>query len=111
MRSWLVIPALVLPAACGPTIHPTFDSPEPAARNAAIVKAGADDNRAAIPDLIRMLESDDPATRLLAITALERMTGERNGFDYGAPPYERERGVQRWRDWLAKHPGSENATR
>lgn len=83
---------------CGPSVVPSFDSPEPAARNAAIVHAAADRDRASIPELVRMLESDDPATRLLAITALERLTGETRGFDYAASPFEREQAVARWQN-------------
>ena len=86
--------------ACGPTINATFQSPEPPARNAAIVQAAATRDAAAVPDLVRMLDSDDPATRLLAIDALERITGTRNGFEYQASELERSRAVDRWVQWV-----------
>jgi hypothetical protein len=44
-----------------------------------------------------MLGSDDPATRLLAIEALNRITGERLGFEPHAGPQDREASVERWR--------------
>lgn len=81
---------------CG-SMPPSFDSPEPGARNAAIVRAVAREDTAAVPDLVRMLDSDDPATRVLAIQALERLTGERLGYDPVESPAERARGVERWR--------------
>jgi HEAT repeat protein len=85
---------------CGPTIQADFNSAEPAARNAAIVEAASKGDRKAVPDLVRMLDSDDPATRLLAINALEKLTGERMGYDYTAPEHERARAVDRWQGWV-----------
>ncbi len=90
-----MIPVVGL-AACGPTVVADFNSPEPAARNAAIVKATASRDAGAVPDLVRMLDSDDPATRLLAIQALERITGERLGYDPAAGDEAREPAVLRW---------------
>lgn len=78
---------------------PDFNSPEPAARNAAIVQAARDGDRNAIPDLIRMLDSDDPATRVLAIRALERLTGETFGYDPAGEMASRERSVGQWTAW------------
>lgn len=58
-------------------------------------KGGAQD----LPKLITLLESDDPGTRLLAIQALERITGERFGYDYAAPEARRREAVDRWVAW------------
>jgi len=87
------------PVSCGPTIVPSFDSPEPAARNSAIVRAGANNDQRSIPDLVRMLDSDDPTTRLLAISALNRITGERLGYDPTEDEARREDSVRRWRSY------------
>lgn len=95
VRSFVFIPVLVL-SACGPTVVADFNSPEPAARNAAIVKAASEQDGKAVPDLVRMLDSDDPATRLLAIQALERITGERLGYDPAAGNEAREPAMLRW---------------
>ncbi|HYF15326.1 MAG TPA: HEAT repeat domain-containing protein [Phycisphaerales bacterium] len=94
-------------AACGPTVDPSFDSPEPAARNAAIVEAVRSGDRAAIPDLVRMLESDDPATRVLAIRALERLTGRTLDYEATADELARAGAVRRWRE----HAGMETPPR
>jgi HEAT repeats len=98
---WL-IPALFL-TACGPTITADFDSPEPAARNAAIIKAVETHDASAVPDLVRMLDSDDPATRLLAINALERITGQTMGYDHAAPERDRREATERWQKWVEEH--------
>lgn len=88
-------------------VTPSFDSPEPAARNVAIVNAAAKQDKNAVPDLVRMLESDDPATRLLAIASLERIVGDRKGYDDALPPDEREAAIARWR---AAYPQAGPAT-
>jgi HEAT repeat protein len=98
---WLLV-ALPL-ASCGPAITPDFNSPEPAARNAAIVRAGTARDHAALPHLVRMLDSDDPATRLLAIQALERLTGQRLGYDPAEAPARRDAAVQRWCRYVGDH--------
>lgn len=101
----LVATLLALPiAACMPSAPADFNSPEPAARNAAIVQAARTEDAAAVPDLVRMLESDDPATRVLAIGTLERLTGQRLGYDPQGSPMERRKAVQAWREWAEAHP-------
>lgn len=96
----------LLLAGCRTSIKPTFDSPEPAARNAAIVNAAATKDTSAVPDLIRMLSSDDPATRLLAITTLQRLTGTSHGFDYTDTELLRSQAIERW---LAAYPPRDEA--
>lgn len=91
---------------CGSTIRPDFESPEPAARNAAIVDAAARNDRSAVPQLVRMLESDDPATRSLAISALERLTGQTHGYEAWDTPLRREEAIARWRHELGRHAGA-----
>lgn len=107
MRAFLAaIPALVL-ASCRASVTEDFNSPEPAARNAAIVRAASTRDERAIPDLVRMLDSDDAATRLLAIGALERLTGQTLGYDPCDGEPRRRQAVQAWQAWLdARHaPG------
>jgi HEAT repeat protein len=91
---------------CGPVVRPDFHSPEPAARIAAILRAAERQDRGAIPDIVRMLDSDDPATRMAAIVALERLTGERFGYDPTAKPGERALAVARWAEWVKANTGS-----
>lgn len=94
---------------CVAVPDPDFNSPEPGARNAAIVDAAARGDRAALADLVRMLDSDDPATRLLAISALERQTGTTLGYDHAAPSLRRQEATRRWAEWV-EHSRSQNPT-
>ncbi len=113
MRNSWILPAGVVAgclAGCGPTIRPDFNSAEPAARNAAIVNAAARGDKSAAPDLVRMLQSDDPATRLLAIEALERITGERLGYDPTDTEADRAQAIERWKVKV-RSPAGEVGTR
>lgn len=73
---------------------------EPADRIRAIreaTQAGHDD---LIPALVDRLDDDDAAVRFYAVLALEELTGTRLGYSYSAPPQQRRRGVQLWRDFV-----------
>lgn len=74
----------------------SFESENPAAKLYAIQHAGDQHRTEDIPQLIAALDSDDPAVRLFAIEALERITGERLGYVPYAPPHERRAAVDRW---------------
>jgi len=97
---------LIVPlAACGPGTIPSFRSDNPAARNAAIVNAAEARDTTALPDLVRMLESEEPSTRLLAFEALRRLTGETLGYDCAADEPERRAAVLRWRAFVEGEGG------
>lgn len=101
----LLIPVVSISiAACQPqrAYHRGFNSADPASKLHAIRQAGSADDHAAIPALIEQLDSDDPAVRMLAITALERITGTRRGYDPYAPRSEREPTVNAWTEAATK---------
>ena len=75
-----------------------FDSPSPGARMYAIEDAIRQGDTSKTPELVEQLDSDDPAVRMLAISALERLTGENHGYYYDDPPYIRQAAIQRWVD-------------
>jgi hypothetical protein len=60
------------------------------------VEAASKPDQADLPALVRMLDAREPATRLLAIEALERATGERFGYEYAGPVAERQAAIRRW---------------
>ncbi len=94
---WLLTMILAALAACTPPASEGgFDSPDPASKLYAIQRAGEQQDRAAIPDLVEQLGSDDPAVRMMSINALERITGERLGYNpYGSLP-ERQDAIEGW---------------
>ena len=104
--AWVVILAGCCAAWCasgctaprGPLV---VTDPDPSVKIPAIKKAARKRDRAAAKQLVADLESDDPAVRFYAINGLQRITGERFGYDYYADEQQRQPAVQRWRDWLA----------
>lgn len=84
-----------------------FDSPVPSARVAAIVDAAARKDRAAVPRLIECLTSDDPAVRLAAIRALERITGQTLGYEHAAAEWRRREMVRSWISWYERERGGD----
>lgn len=92
-----VLVCLSLAACSGPSASGGgFDSDNPAAKLYAIRRAGGAGDASAVPKLIEQLDSDDPAVRMLAIGALERLTGDRRGYNPYAPWPERRRAADAW---------------
>jgi hypothetical protein len=106
-RITLLAAPLALAACARPPVG--FDSPEPASRLYAITDAARTMDRSAIPSLIALLDSDDPAVRMFSFRTLEKLTGQTLGYDHAAPEWEREPAVDRWIDWYQSRPGSEEA--
>ena len=79
-----------------------FHSPNPASKLYAIHQAGDQKDRNAIPDLVERLHDDDPAVRLFAIEALERITNERFGYNPYASADARQAAVLRWEQAVRK---------
>ena len=78
-----------------------FQEKDPAARLRAIRRATSEQDHAAIPDLIRALESDDPAERLFAFRGLEKLTGQTLGYDHAASREDRTQAAKRWAEWYS----------
>ena len=83
----------------GPSLQPGFESVDPQERTAALLKAARSGEAAAIPELIIMLESSDPAERMLADETLKRLTGQDFGYRHYDPAWKRQPAVDAWRDW------------
>ncbi|HYE03775.1 MAG TPA: HEAT repeat domain-containing protein [Phycisphaerales bacterium] len=79
--------------------EPTFEAPDPGTRLRALERAVASDDRRSIPNLITLLDSDDPAVRLFAVLALRDMTGTTMGYEHAAPEQERRAAADRWEAW------------
>jgi hypothetical protein len=85
-----------------PRPAPNIADADPTVKIAGIKQAAARRDRAALPALVEQLDSDDPAVRLFAIQALERIAGERFGYEYYLEDEQRKPAVARWREWLGR---------
>lgn len=82
---------------CGPpAIEGGFDSPNPAAKLFAIQYAAQQRDVAAVPHLVEQLDSEDPAVRMMAISALQDICGETCGYSFSDPRWKRDQAVQCW---------------
>ena len=60
-------------------------------------------DRSAVPQLVRDLDSDDPAVRFYTIQALRELTGQDFGYDYtDDDEEERKPAIGQWRAWLSE---------
>lgn len=76
--------------------------PDPGIKIPAMQKAVREKDLSVVPQLIKDLESDDPAVRMYANHALESLTGQRFGYRYFADEDGRAVAIKQWKDWLAK---------
>ena len=101
--TFLLICAAAAAAAAGacsaPAPRASFDSNAPEERVMAAAEAAREGDAGATDDLIAMLDSADPAQRMLASEALRRVTGEDFGYHYADPAPRREEAIGRWVAW------------
>jgi len=92
-----------------------IQSGDPRVRRAAIVEAGEKRDATVAPQLVTRLTDPEGDVRLVAILALERITGTRRGYRYQANELDREAAYQRWVQWLkagrAQPPSTQPASR
>lgn len=91
---------MLITAGCaGPALEPGFQSIDPQERTAALLDAARNNDKTAIPQLIVMLGSSDPAERMLASEALRRLTGMNFGYHHSDPAWRRGVSIDTWRRW------------
>lgn len=95
----LVVASGLLVGCGGSGQDPSFETGGPIGRTKAIGDAAASRDPGAIPDLIESLWSEDPAERMLAIRALESMTGETLGYGFADSEQKRTEAADRWVSW------------
>jgi hypothetical protein len=102
-ESWGIVLALALGVGCvAPRPPLSVKDPDPSIKIPAMKVAVEKKDLAAACQMVRDLESDDPAVRLYAIEALFRLTGERFGYLFYADDDQREASVKQWRHWAAQ---------
>ena len=86
---------------CTGFVGPRTVANEDAAVKIPAIKQAVQENDAqVIPQLVRDLDSDDPAVRFYAIEGLERLTGQTFGYVYYADPPARREATLKWQQWL-----------
>ena len=116
--SWIIRTAVACVAGCGVTAVCAISGctaprrplvvtdPDPSVKIPAYKKAVRERDDDAAPQLVADLESDDPAVRLFAIEALERVTGTTRGYRYFDDETDRRESVAKWQAWLKERQGA-----
>jgi len=93
----LVCGVVLLAGACAaPPPRNDFSTPDTASRIESIKTAARNGEPSNVRQIVEQLDSDDPVVRRSAISALESLTGETNGYHYDDPPSIRNHAVERW---------------
>lgn len=96
---------LVLSLLCGclpaPRPKPVLTDPDPSLKIPAIKLSVQNKDTSAAAQLVKDLNSDDPAVRFYAIEGLRKLTGEDFGYRYYDDTDAREPAIERWKAWLA----------
>jgi hypothetical protein len=101
----LAVACVVAIAGCTePTGPRTVANPDIAVKVPAIKEAVETKDADAAPQLVKDLESDDPAVRFYAIGGLRRLTGQDFGYQYFADRECRQPAVEKWQQWLNGRP-------
>lgn len=108
----LLLTPIALPTGCaGKPGMADIQSPDATQRVLAIRAAGESRDTAAVPLLVDRLEDEDEGVRFYAILALERITGQRLGYDYGGSLIERAAAVERWRAYVRAGHDAQDSSR
>ena len=75
-------------------------------RMEALAQVGRTRDRRHVPELIALLDDEDPGVRMLAGGTLRDVTGHDTGYRAHAPPEERRRQIEAWRAWWAAQGGA-----
>jgi hypothetical protein len=73
--------------------------PDPSLKLPAVKTAVEKKDYSVLKQLVKDLESDDPAVRFMAIEGLKKLAGQDFGYQYFADEEKRALPVERWNAW------------
>jgi hypothetical protein len=78
----------------------TVGNPDPSSKIPAIESAVATKDFSSVAQMVKDLDSDDPAVRFYAIGGLKRLTGQTFGYLYYDDEIQRRPALEKWKLWL-----------
>ncbi len=102
MSGALLLISVLLTSAggCAKPDRAAIQSADPNERILGIFATATANDTLAVPLLVDRLEDEDEAVRFYAIIALDKITGQRLGYDYAKPAGARAPAVARWRQFV-----------
>lgn len=92
-----IVAAVLTVSGCGSSnARRQLGSINPQERAEAIVELTDQGDRNAAAQFVALLDDDDPAVRMYAIVALEKLFGRDYGYEYYSRPAERRVAIARW---------------
>jgi hypothetical protein len=104
-KTWPILLSSLLLAGCIGRDPPSLFSDDPARKIPAMKTLGQHDAKSNA-ELVKDLDSDDPAIRFYAIQTLQRLTGQTLDYRYYDDEVERIPALKRWQGWLAGQAGN-----
>ena len=96
----VVVAAIPLAGCSAPAPEKVVTNPDPSGKIPAYKEAVREHDRKALRQMVKDLDSDDPAVRLFAIEGLRRLTGETFDYKYYDDEQARRPALKRWQAWL-----------
>jgi hypothetical protein len=91
----------LLAGACSAPRQPrVVTNPDASGKIPAIKRAVERKDLSAAAQLVKDLDSDDPAVRFYSIEGLQRLTGETFGYEFYNDEDQRSPAIKRWQAWL-----------
>lgn len=104
VRGYVLLVAVIVgaltPGCSAPRPERDVRNPNPAGKIPAYKEAVRERNLDATRQMVKDLDSDDPAVRMFAIVGLRRLTGETFGYRYFEDQHQRLPAIRRWERWL-----------
>ena len=107
----LAVVAAGIPACTAPKEPASVAHDDPSVKIRGMKKAARENDMAAIRQLVKDLDSDDPAVRFYAIHSLNDLTKQDFGYRYYFDEDQRREPLARWREWLTQQETTVPATR
>ncbi len=99
--SCLLLGLAVSNSGCGPRSYRADIQSESVHERILGVRAAAEAKDAeSVPLLVDRLEDEDDAVRFFSILALEKITGQRFGYNYASTAQQRAKAVEKWRAFV-----------
>jgi hypothetical protein len=92
--------AMLCLVSCIPREPINIKSHDPSLKIPAIKQEVAKKDTADVGQMVKDLDSDDPAVRFYSVEGLRRLTGDTFGYHYYDDEDVRRPAVKRWQEWL-----------
>lgn len=106
-----VAAAAGIPACTAPKEPASVAHDDPSVKIRGMKKAARERDVAVVRQLVKDLDSDDPAVRFYAIRSLNDLTKQDFGYRYYYDEDQRREPLSRWQEWLTQQEATVQATK